>query len=42
MSFCWSVAFILIVTWMVDYTIGLVTIQLAFTKTLLVRREPSS
>jgi len=42
MSVCWSVAFILIVTWMVDYTLGLVTIQLAFTKTLLVRREPSS
>ncbi|MBA3754667.1 MAG: glycosyltransferase family 2 protein, partial [Nitrospira sp.] len=30
MSFCWSVAFILIVTWMVDYTLGLITAQLAF------------
>jgi glycosyltransferase involved in cell wall biosynthesis len=38
MSVCWSVAFILIVTWMVDYTLGLVTIQLAFSKNLLARR----
>jgi glycosyltransferase involved in cell wall biosynthesis len=38
MSFCWSVAFILIVTWMIDYTLGLVTIQLAFSKNLFMRR----
>lgn len=32
MSFAWLVAFILIVTWMMDYTLGLVGTQLAFTK----------
>lgn len=32
MSFCWLVAFILIVTWMMDYTLSLVGAQLAFTK----------
>jgi hypothetical protein len=33
MSFCWSVAFIIIVTWMVDYTLGLISAQLAFMRT---------
>lgn len=43
MSFCWSVAFILLVTWLVDYTLGLVTAQLAFTKniTTLDKGKPS-
>jgi len=33
MSFCWSVAFIIIVTWIVDYTLGLISAQLAFMRT---------
>lgn len=35
MSFCWSVAFILLVTWTMDYTLSLVTAQLAFAKSIL-------
>lgn len=35
MSFCWSGAFIMMVTWLVDYTLGLITSQVTFMQSLL-------